>query len=498
MPAQMTTRAQVNGYRFLLKRYEHALVRWDVRMLHDPMRSQSRSMIVGIVLGVLVVAGAVILAFIKPQGSVGDSKIVMAKDSGALYVVVDNTLHPVLNLASARLITGSAASPATVKDSKLTMRRGPLLGIPGAPGAMPGSADHDSANWTMCDVVPLSKTGSATAAAGVITTVIAGALDTSEGGARPLAPEQARLVTNSGATYLLYQGRRAQLDPNDAVLSRAMNLDEHTPAPIGAALLNATEPVPPLRAPRIDRLGEPGPGKLSDVPIGGLIRVRAVDAEELYVVLAGGVQPVTPFTAEIIRNANSQGMTDIRSVPPDRIVDVPVLGDLPVQQFPEQTPSILSPSADPVFCITWALGQHDGISAVTLSAGRELPLPGGAMPVVPATADGAGDRVDAVYVRPSTGEFVRSVAMTPGSISNGPMFYLADTGIRYGIPDSATAQVLGLPKQPKPVPKPIIEALAPGPTLARQDALMSHDNLPQCPDASRRAGDCAQPIAVGN
>ncbi|MBF6247361.1 type VII secretion protein EccB, partial [Nocardia elegans] len=40
MPAQLTTKAQVNGYRFLLRRLDHALVRRDVRMLHDPMRSQ--------------------------------------------------------------------------------------------------------------------------------------------------------------------------------------------------------------------------------------------------------------------------------------------------------------------------------------------------------------------------------------------------------------------------------------------------------------------------
>ncbi|WP_280228711.1 type VII secretion protein EccB, partial [Nocardia cyriacigeorgica] len=47
MPAQLTTRQQVNGYRFLLRRLDHALVRRDVRMLHDPMRSQLRSLLVG-------------------------------------------------------------------------------------------------------------------------------------------------------------------------------------------------------------------------------------------------------------------------------------------------------------------------------------------------------------------------------------------------------------------------------------------------------------------
>ena len=43
MVRQLTTRAQVSGYRFLLQRAEHALVRRDARMLHDPMRAQRRS-----------------------------------------------------------------------------------------------------------------------------------------------------------------------------------------------------------------------------------------------------------------------------------------------------------------------------------------------------------------------------------------------------------------------------------------------------------------------
>ena len=72
MASQLTTKAQVNGYRFLLRRLEHALVRRDVRMLHDPMRSQMRSLIVGIVLGVLGLAGCAILAFIRPQGAVAE------------------------------------------------------------------------------------------------------------------------------------------------------------------------------------------------------------------------------------------------------------------------------------------------------------------------------------------------------------------------------------------------------------------------------------------
>ncbi|MFF0500990.1 type VII secretion protein EccB [Nocardia aobensis] len=496
MPAQLTTRAQVNGYRFLLKRYEHALVRRDVRMLHDPMRTQFRSLVIGAVLGLLGVAGAAILAFLHPQGSVGDSKIVMGKDSGALYVLVDGTLHPVLNLASARLITGAAASPASVKDSKLTQPRGPLLGIPGAPGALSGSGDPRRSTWTMCDNLLPPSAGGGAAATGPLTTVIAGPLDNPAGGAHavPVRADQALLATHGGKTFLVYDGKRAEIDPGDSVLVRSLGLRDQRPRPIGGALLDATEPVPPLTVPEIGGHGAPGPGKLSDVPVGGVIRVHGVDADELYVVLADGVQRVTPFAAGLIRDANSQGMNEISTVPPDRIVGIPVLHRLPIDDFPQQVPAVLAPDADPVACLSWTRAADDARATVTLLAGRALPLPADAEPVVPATADGAGDRIDGVYLRPGTGEFVRSVGAEPGAVSNGPLFYVGDNGIRYGIPDADTAKVLGMPKTPKPAPKPIVEALSAGPALTRQDALMSHDSLPQCPDAGPSAMACARPI----
>ena len=58
----------------------------------------------------------------------------MAQVSGALYVRVGDTWHPVLNLASARLVAGTDINPQPVRESEFThVKRGPLLGIPGAP-----------------------------------------------------------------------------------------------------------------------------------------------------------------------------------------------------------------------------------------------------------------------------------------------------------------------------------------------------------------------------
>ncbi|MET8650211.1 type VII secretion protein EccB [Nocardia aurea] len=480
MPAQLTTRAQVNGYRFLLKRYEHALVRRDVRMLHDPMRSQSRSLLVGAVLGLLVVAGAAIMSFLRPQGSIDDAKIVMAKESGALYAVVDGTLHPVLNLASARLITQSNESPTSVKTSKLgALPRGAMLGIPGAPAALPGSSAGDRSIWTLCDSVVLSKSGSAVGSPGAETTVIAGRLETKAGAvARPTASGEALLVTRADKTYLLFDGKRAEIDPKDSVIAASLSLREKKPRPISPGLLNATSQVLPIAVPQIERVGEPGPGKLSNIPVGGVIRVRGVNSEELYVVLADGVQSISAFTADVLRNANSQGMSDITTVPPDRLLGIPYVTRLAVDQFPSGTPKILDAEDAPVSCMSWEKGATDPEATVTVLAGRALPLPDHTKPVEIATSDGVRDRVDAVYIPPSTGEFVQVTGMDPDSVRKGSLFYIADNGIRFGIPDAPTAEILGLEAKPRQAPWPIIGALVPGPTLSPSDALVSHDVLP--------------------
>src|SRR4051794_23483416 len=112
--ARQSTKLQVSGYRFLLRRLEHALVRGDVRMLDDPVRAQSLSLLSGAVLVVIVVAACTVLAFLRPPAVLGSAPIVVVRDSGALYVRIGAIVHPVLNLASARLIAGTPADPETV------------------------------------------------------------------------------------------------------------------------------------------------------------------------------------------------------------------------------------------------------------------------------------------------------------------------------------------------------------------------------------------------
>lgn len=475
--------AEVDGYRFLLRRLEHAMVRRDVRMLHDPMRAQSRSLLAGAIVGVLVLAGAAIVALLRPQGSIGDANIVVGMDSGALYAVVDDTLHPVLNLASARLITGSAESPTSVKDAKLaTMPRGPILGIPGAPAALPGGSAGDRSTWTLCESAESPQSGSGVSTTGVTTTVLSSRPVLGDD-TRAQAGDEALLVRHGSETYLVYDGKRAEIDLGNSAVVRSLKLQGIKPRPIGTGLLDATVEVAPLAPPTIAQAGLPAGGRLAGVRIGAVVKVSGVDQSELYVVVSSGVQRVSPLAAQIIRNADSQGMSDVKALPPDALDGIPMVDPLPIDQFPADTMKILAVDDNPVACMTWSRAAGDGAAQKGLLVGRRVPLAATAHPVDLATADGVGERVDAVYVPPSSGEFVQVTGIEPNSARRESLYYIADNGVRYGVPDQATATTLGLGDRPRLAPWQIVKSLVPGPTLTKSDALISRDAIPEAPAA---------------
>ncbi|MBU3064910.1 type VII secretion protein EccB [Nocardia sp. NEAU-G5] len=468
MPTQLTTRAQVSGYRFLLKRFEHALIRRDVRMLHDPMAVQFRALMVSMVLGVLALGACAVLGLLRPQGAVGNAHIIVGKDSSALYVLRDGTLHPVLNLASARLVAGAAETPTSVKESQLaSYPRGPLVGIPGAPDALPGS-DAKSSDWTMCEsVTPVS---------GASRIVVAGRPALGPG-LRALDSGDALLVASNGTNYLLFDGKRAQVDlANDATV-RSLKLQGIEPRTIGSGLLDATVPIPALSPPVIPQLGKPSP--VPGVKIGAVIRVSGTSSTDVYVALADGVQPISPLAADFIRNDDSLGMDDVIAVPPDALRGIPVVSELPLGAFPAARPRLLSGDDLPVACVAWSRSSDDGNASLRLLAGSSWPMPPAAVPVGMVSGGVDPSRIDAAYLAPSSGEFVQSTGIAPDSTRRDSLFYITDNGIRYGIPDTATAGILGLTGKPKLAPWEIIGQLVPGPELTPDAAQTAYDTLPR-------------------
>ncbi|UQX10509.1 type VII secretion protein EccB [Candidatus Mycobacterium methanotrophicum] len=446
------TRLQVSGYRFLLRRIECALLGRDVRDVNEPIRASLQSLMAGAVLAIVMVAGCALLAAVGPQPGLPNASIVMGKQSGALYVRIGETLHPVLNLASARLITRTNADPQPVPESDLShSKRGLPLGIPGAPQFLGIPLGEDELRWTVCD----SGGGSPS------TTIVIGSAEGPR--SQPLAGEQSVLVkpVSGGSTYLLYDGRRAVVNLNEPAVVRALGLDGRVPLAVSSTLLNAVSEAPPITTPRIADVGTRGSSALPGFTVGSVLRVARADRDEYYVVVGHGIQRIGRVVADLLRFTDSRGARTVIAVAPDFIRSAPTVTDLPVATFPDRAPTPLTDST--TLCVGWRHGD------VAMSAGGP-PIPAGQEPVKLSQADGNGPALDAVYLSPGHCAYVRATGLSGSNPQAGTRYLITDTGVRFAIHDDDAAHDLGLPDTAIPAPWPLLAKLPAGPELSRANA----------------------------
>jgi type VII secretion protein EccB len=478
----------------LIRRLEHALIRGDARMIHDPMRGQTRALIVGAIIAVLIVGACGVLAFFKPTPNLGDASILMSKSTGASYVRVEDRIHPVLNLASARLIVGKNDQPKDVDDKFLNqLPRGPMVGIVGAPSSIRGGDDMVTSSWTVCDTLATPGITDATGFASLKTTVLA-STPVLDGDIRPARADEAVLTEANGTTYLLQGGVRAPIDLSDPVVTNAFHLQDAEVRQVSPGLLNAFTQVGPLAAIAVPDAGQPSAVLPPEHPIGSIIRVLDSRGEQLFVVLRDGVQALSPAAADVIRYGQD-GAASARPIPdvaPAMVADVPRVSALDVDHYPPASPRIVPADPNEVLCLGWQRPNDAAQASIQMFVGHRLPMPAGAQPVRLATADGMGARLDEVYLTPGSGEYVQTTGGEPDSHSHGPLFYVSDTGLRYHLEDTPTAQALGVvpvksadqtSETPQFAPWPVLELLPPGPELSQEAALITHDGVAADPDS---------------
>ncbi|KLO28911.1 type VII secretion protein EccB [Mycobacterium haemophilum] len=464
-----TTWLHVSGYRFLVRRIECALLRRDISTADGALRTHPASLALGCLVATVVVAGCAFCALMQPSTALGHAQIVMGRESGALYVRVGDTWHPALNLASARLIAATDSNPQPVRESELgRTKRGPLLGIPGAPQLLGSALPGDESVWTICDTDGGRPQDAAT-------TVIVGPVAGSS--VHRVPPEQTLLVAAAPGSpaYLLYNQRRAVVDLADPAVLRALRLEGRAPRIVSQSLLNAVPEAPPITAPRIRGAGDHTVAELPGFPVGSVLRIIRADGDEYYVVLGAGVQHIGQVAADLLRFSDSQGAANVVTVAPDVIRATPIVNTLPVSTFPDRAPTPSDAGAI-TLCVTWAPAQSGGIAFL---AGSGLPVPAGQAPVTLSQADGTGPALDAVYVAPGRSAYVRAVRLSGGlsgeNARAGTRYLVTDTGVRFAIHDDAAAHDLGLPAAAIPAPWPVLATLPSGPELSRENASVGRD-----------------------
>ena len=479
MPLNLSNRDQNSGHLFYNRRLKAAITRFSVRMKHDD-RKQQAAVALSIVFVLIGIGWMALLHVMKPAGLVGQSEIIGNRDTGAVYAKINGRLYPALNLTSARLAVGSAATPTWVKAPEIAKYpTGPMIGIPGVPDSLTVTPSSVSA-WSVCDTAPTHGSG-----APPLVTAIAGELSTA-GRAAPMGPSQAVLVTHKGATYVIWGGQRSEIDPTDRSVTFNLGLDPGVTYPIAIsnALFDALPATEPLVVPAIPAQGRPSTW-LPGSTVGSVLETRDSNGvvTGFYALLPDGVQKITSFVADLLRTALAQGSATPTLVSPDKLIHIPVVDVLDVGYYPSGKLNFIDSAANPVTCVAWQKQSTDPQATISVFNGRGLPVPIGMDPrlVRLVRDDRNPDSVEAdqALVLPVAANFVATTSGVATSDSRESLYWLSPQGVRYGVQwDEKTLQALGLnPGSAVQAPWPIVRTFAAGPAISRENALLARDTI---------------------
>ncbi|SEE21840.1 type VII secretion protein EccB [Streptomyces sp. KS_5] len=507
-------RDQVHAHTFMMGRLSSGLLMADPDAPESPLGRTTRGVVFGVLVTVLVGAGATVYGLLRPGGNDAwrdDAHLVVNRDTGARYLWTntDGVLHPVRNYASARLIGGSDLE--TVDVSTASLRDVPVgapAGIPGVPDTVPEPGQLDDGAWHMCVTGPdgaLPDTSGAVSKTGVekpgATTVVAGAPLDSDG----IGGDRGVLVSGPDDTeYLVWRGSRLPLD-RESDARNALGYGSEQPMPVSAAFLDALAPGPVLKPPAVPGRGEEGPelgGEASR--IGQLFKVSVPGGDSTYHLLGqDGLVPLTRLGAALVlgdpatqKDAYQGRSPEVRTVGADALREHRAKDQDTgaATELPDAPPVPQSAPRGTALC-----AQVDGddggvrIRSVLVPLTRLAPVAvseGTAQPLKPACVP-----TDATVVRPGRGALVRALNAS-GAAHAGTSYLVAENGVKYRVSTKNSLAALGYETADiASVPAPLLAALPTGADLdpaAASGVVEPRVTAPKCaPDPERKAGEAS-------
>ncbi|MEU3612370.1 type VII secretion protein EccB [Streptomyces sp. NPDC006872] len=487
-----TKRDQVMAHMFVMGRLTSAMLRADPDAPESPQGRTNRGVAIGIVIAVLISAGAFVFGLLKPGTS--DSwraagTLVVSKGTGSRYLYLDGRLRPVRNYASARLLVGAELKTVNVGEASLAdTPRGMPVGIPGAPDVLPGAAALDGAPWQVCSG---SLAGDTAATLGVARRI------TGTG----LGERQGLLVTGPDReTYLVWQGSRFRLDRKGNV-REALGYGSHQPVAVSAAFLNALSAGPDLTPPAVPGRGGPGP-ELGGRPtrVGEVFTVAAPGATERYYLLgATGLTPLTATAAALVLSdpetvAKVYGGRTATAVPLESTTLAGHLapasdatagagaegaGTASGGALPATPPEPVALTADLTACAAVESGQSGTRVSVALveADGLGPTAQGPAEWFTPACV-----AVGRITVPPGGGALVHALG-ADGSDIGATLYLVTDTGMKYRVPSADALTALGYTAaQAQDLPSSLLAMVPTGPDLSPEAATLgrSSTTTPPC------------------
>ncbi|OKK06852.1 type VII secretion protein EccB [Streptomyces sp. CB03234] len=317
-------RDELNAYTFAKKRTVAAFLQPSPTVTEEGAPRPLRAIVPGLIVAALVLAGFGAWGMFRPKAPKGwdeaGAKVIVGKQSTTRYVVLTTgkgkdgktLLHPVLNLASARLLLDPQKfGVVQVSDDILDAGkppRGPILGIPYAPDRLPSDTEAAKAKrWAVCEQPGGGKGASVQKA----TFVLAERDFSRTDGKERLKDGQVLYVKGQkGARYLVDASGTKYLvrgTPTDAaVLTTALVGLNKEPQAVTDDWLATLHDGSPIDFPEIPgTVGEPagieGLGT-NENRVGMVLLAKTGSGPQHFVVLPGKVQPVSDFTAWLLIN----------------------------------------------------------------------------------------------------------------------------------------------------------------------------------------------------
>jgi type VII secretion protein EccB len=400
-----------------------------------------RGVVAGVSLSVLLVLGSLGLGLLSPSLPDGwdDQSLIIVEGDGSRYVGIQGTLHPVLNVTSARLVLDSGSFHVVdVKEDDITdAPRGATIGIPGAPDELPLASRLTATGWAAC-VAPGGGTS----------------LRLDPDAPAPVAdPDAGVLVDVAGTLHLVAGGTRHRIPAADeAAVLRAVGLDTVAPLVAGADWLNlvpAGSDLEPLTVADAGSSALPEGGLPIDTRVGTVVEVSGVgDGARRYVVDARGeLAPLSELAYPLYLLGAGDLAAEPLRVTAAEIAAVRTSGT-PVApaDLPETVPAV--PAAGTTACAVLTTGEAERVDLVLGDAAAE---PG-------------------VRVAPGSGALVRAQTTDDAAAT---VRLVDGSGRAYPLPDASDEVLARLGYAPDDVVRmpPAWAALLPtGPTLTVEAA----------------------------
>ncbi|TPW78522.1 type VII secretion protein EccB [Schumannella sp. 10F1B-5-1] len=430
----------VDAHLFLRGRLSAAVLRSDPDAPDRPLRRTATGMAIGIAVaaGAMVVVVVLNIFLFTTNDAWRDQAgaLLVDKATGSRYLLIDDTLHPVMNLTSAALLVG--APPAVIQvssDDLASVPRGAPVGVEGLPDELP-APQSGAPVWSAC------------AADGGTTLAIGGATD-----ATPIGDGEAVLVrapadddadadaaAAADELTLVHDGTRSRLAGPWA--ARALGFEPSAAVDVDDAWLDT---IPSGRDIDLSELTLGGAGPTiggKPTTLGQLIEAKGEGGR--YVVTESGLMPVTELVAALLAAEQDHDLPKPRSLATRDLVATQITEAAAWQDELPATPPT-SIGADLAPCSVWA----DGATTI-------------------ATVDAASvaDAADTATVSPGAG-LLASTAAAPG-VRGAGLYLVSDDGTKYPVADTDTASALGLDASSSPaVPAALLALLPTGPTIAK-------------------------------